>query len=71
MKTYKTKAAAINGMWRLCRKLTNESPLVGDEGTTLQWVDNGKTRSLSVRRNDSNYYDDTYLLVDSVEEIQY
>ena len=51
--SYSSKQAAIKAMWRyydrhICSN--NGSPLVGEGGTVLQWVDNarGVTRHMSV-----------------------
>jgi len=50
---YSSKAAAIAAMWRHYNRhirAVNGSPLIGGNGTILQWVDNGRgvTRNMYV-----------------------
>lgn len=61
IKKYSTKQGAIKGMWRYYQREIGGSPLVGDNGTTLQWCINGLTRSLSVT-HDNNYDNRQWLL---------
>ena len=63
---YCSKKSAIRGMWRAVDTTPGcNSPLIGDDGTTLQWVDDrhGTTRYMSVTRADG--YDNVYILIRS------
>lgn len=56
---YSSKSAAIRGMWRYFDSHVRcdvGRPLIGDEGTVLQWCDNGYTNWMSVTHNDRYEY---------------
>jgi hypothetical protein len=55
---YSSKQSAMSAMWRYYHRHIQSgigSPLVADDGTTLQWVDCGTTRHMTVTR-DGNYH---------------
>jgi hypothetical protein len=57
IRTYKSKQAAIKAMWRYWWQEIGGSPLVGDNGTTLQGCPNNiRTVWVSVSRA-GGYYD--------------
>jgi hypothetical protein len=52
---YSSKQSAITGMWRYYNRHIRcgvGSPLVGDSGTVLQWCQDGRTRYMSVTKNE-------------------
>jgi len=60
-KYYSSKQSAVRGMWRWYHRNVGGSPLVGDNGTTLQWVScEALTRRAYVTKSD--YYQQ-YILV--------
>lgn len=50
-KEYKSKQSAVNALWRWADRNIAGRPLVGDNGTTLQWCDNGRTYVAHVSRD--------------------
>lgn len=60
MKIYKTKRAAINAMWRAAPAGGN---LVGDDGETIQWIEDGRTEWLTVEEISHSYYRDDWRYV--------
>ena len=59
IKEYSSKQAAKNGMWTYYNNnyANYGNPLIGDNGTTLQWVSNESiTRWLSVKVDNNGAY---------------
>lgn len=66
-KSYSSKRSAVRAMWRYYNQEhrdTGGNPLIGDEGTTLQWCGNGRTSYLTV----TEWNDERWLVIDSHDE---